>query len=104
MINVKREFQDRHYEIDKYFQFLETLENDFRNLINLNSQNETQYQIDDDLFKILKANGFLLLYNLIESTILNSIIAIFDELSISNKSFKDVSEKIRRYWLKDKYK
>ena len=83
MITVRNEFNDRVIEIGKYFQLLEKLELDYNTLSSRN-QIEAPFPIDVDLFRILKANGFLLLYNLIESTILNSVIAIFDELSFKN--------------------
>lgn len=101
------DFNVRKIEIDRYFDFIEKLENDY---IYLNSIDTTQppYNLDSEHLKIFKANGFLILYNIIESTIANCIISIFDEIAskkINNRNiaYIDVTEKIKKYWLKNKY-
>lgn len=48
------------------------------------------------LFKTLKANGFLLLYNLIESTVKNAIEAIFDEFKSKGISFDACRQEVRK--------
>src|SRR5262249_55237107 len=48
------------------------------------------------LFKTLKANGFLLLYNLMESTLKNAIEAIFDEFGSLGVSYEQCSQDVRR--------
>jgi MAE_28990/MAE_18760-like HEPN len=52
--------------------------------------------INADLAKTLKANGYLLLYNLVESTMRNAIEAIFDELSSNSVSFDSVRIEIKK--------
>lgn len=99
---IRADFNVRVAEIDKYFEFIKNLEDDNRILTNYESS--TTIRIDDDQLKIFKANGFLLLYNLIESTMLNSVISIFDEISVKNLSYKDLSEKVKKYWFKYKHK
>ena len=96
------EFNNRLAEVNKYFDFLEKIESEYKIL--MNHSKTLSFTIDDELLKILKANGFLILYNLIEATILNSIIAIFDEIKVDNLSYEKVSEKIKKYWFKNKYK
>ena len=96
------EFNNRLAEVNKYFDFLEKIESEYKIL--MNHSKTLSFTIDDELLKILKANGFLILYNLIEATILNSIIAIFDEIKVDNLIYAKVSEKIKKYWFKNKYK
>jgi hypothetical protein len=50
----------------------------------------------DVLFKTLKANGFLLLYNLVESTMKNAIEAIFDEFKGRGVSFDSCRSEVRK--------
>ena len=88
------EFNNRLAEVNKYFDFLEKIESEYKIL--MNHSKTLSFTIDDELLKILKANGFLILYNLIEATILNSIIAIFDEIKVDNLSYEKVSEKIKK--------
>ncbi|MGL6338366.1 MAG: MAE_28990/MAE_18760 family HEPN-like nuclease [Waterburya sp.] len=80
-----KDFDERSQEVSKYFLFLKNLE---QGLIRLN--------IDSDLEKTLKATGFLLLYNLIESTMRNAIETIFDDFQNKNVSFDDVRDEIRK--------
>jgi len=99
---LREEFDSRVMEIEKYFNFIEEIDAEFKQITDLSIKKF--YRIDDDLVKILKANGFLLLYNLIESTILNCIITIFDELKIKNIEYKDLSDELKKYWINNKYK
>jgi hypothetical protein len=46
--------------------------------------------------KTFKATAFLLLYNLIESTITNAIETIFDKLQTKNVSFDDLRDEIKK--------
>lgn len=98
----KQEFDSRKQEVEKYFNFLKNIDEDYR--IVSNYERDKSFNIDDELLKVLKANGFLILYNLIESTILNSVIAIFDEIKVKKLSYVSVSDEIRRYWSKHIYK
>ncbi len=51
--------------------------------------------------KLSKANGFLLLYNLIESTLKNAIEAIFDEFKLKGVSFDQCRLEVRQLILKN---
>lgn len=99
---LQDEFEIRVKEIEKYFLFLQNVEGDYRIITDFSKTND--YLIDDDLSKILKANGFLLLYNLIESTMFNSIVEIFNELKIQRVGYSSLSVELRKFWLKTKYK
>jgi hypothetical protein len=98
----RQEFNSRRQEIEHYFIFLQKAENDFSLITNY--QRTSTYPIDDELLKILKANGFLILYNLVEATILNCIASIFDEIKLDNLPYSGVSENIKKYWSKHIYK
>lgn len=96
---IRQEFETRVEEVIKYFDFINIIETaDFRLLSNYTQ--ETTFNIDEDLLKILKANGFIILYNLIESTIYNSVVAIFDEITIDNLNYHKVTENVKRFWLR----
>lgn len=99
---LRLNFDSRVAEIEKYFSFLEHVESDYRVLSNY-TQTGT-FNVDDELSKVLKANGFLLLYNLIESTILNSIVGIFDAVKVENLCYHEVNEQIKKYWFKNIFK
>ena len=84
------DFDERAQEVSKYFFMLKNLE---QGSIQLRMGNQTHFKIkkiDTELEKTLKATGFLLLYNLIESTIRNAIEAIFDDMVNQNVAFDDL--------------
>jgi hypothetical protein len=59
-------------------------------------------RISDQLQKILIANGFLLLYNVIEATIRNSILEIYYAIEYDGISFDQLSENLRKIWLEQR--
>ena len=65
-----RDFQKRVEEIDKYFDLVDKIEQLGAFSTNLIVFPSGEYAIDGDLQKILKSHCYLLLYNLIEVTVL----------------------------------
>jgi hypothetical protein len=99
---LRDEFETRVREIEIYFLLLQKIEGDYKIITDFNRTED--FRIDDDLSKILKANGFLLLYNLIESTLFNSIVEIFDELKTNGITYNAISSELKKFWLKTKYR
>jgi MAE_28990/MAE_18760-like HEPN len=97
MINVKRDFQERCDEINLYFAFLEKLITKNGDIIYLDKTTE---KIDPILIKTLKANGFLLLYNLTESTIKNAVGVIFETIVKDKVKYEDTIEHIKKDFIK----
>lgn len=90
MINTtKNEFQKKASEIDEYFTHLESLQG-------LGEQSE--------IYKILKANSFLMLYNIIESTIRSIIADIHDDINLSNIRYDECHHGIKAIWIEYNYK
>ena len=105
MNNTKSEFQKRLDEVEIYFQTLKVLDHGSCKIICTDILgNQIEKQIDDELSKILKANGFLLLYNLIEATIRNSISAIFCVMHSENITFKKLTDNLRKLWINQELK
>ena len=96
METVLFDFHTRAKEVNDYFIFLESLEKPTTKLAVLDTAGTYKMQsLDPELAKTLKANGFLLLYNLVESTMRNAIEAIFDELKNKAISFDQLKPKIK---------
>lgn len=96
MNTVLEDFNTRAKEVDGYFIFLESLIKETTKLAVSDDAGVQKIQsIDPELAKTLKANGFLLLYNLVESTMRNAIQAIFDELDSSKVSFDSVKTELK---------
>lgn len=88
MIAVKEDFTNRITEIELYFTFMRKIESmDFDALDSL--------KISSDLIKIFRANSFLILYNLVESCIKNSIESIYENIDSNNISFDDLRKEIK---------
>jgi hypothetical protein len=97
MQTVLIDFQQRVEEINRYFAFLEKLGQETIQLSVLKDDGQREnIPLDSQLIKTLKANSFLLLYNLVESSMRNAVIAIFDELKNKQVSYNSVRIEIKK--------
>ncbi len=100
MNNVRFEFQKRVGEINLYFNAIELLD---AGSCKLNCEkidgSVLDFVIDSELSKILKANGFILLYNLMEATIRNSIDAVISSMHSDQVKYSDLSVELKKLWL-----
>ena len=96
MNTVLLDFNTRAQEVDDYFIFLQGLIKQTTKLAVADSAGQDKIQsLNPELAKTLKANGFLLLYNLVESTMRNAIVAIFDEFKNQAISFDQLKPEIK---------
>jgi len=96
MNTVLLDFNTRAQEVDDYFIFLDGLIKQTTKLAVAGSAGPYQIQsLNPELANTLKANGFLLLYNLVESTMRNAIEAIFDEFKNQGISFDQIKPEIK---------
>jgi MAE_28990/MAE_18760-like HEPN len=101
MRTVLLDFDTRVQEVDAYFLFLEELVSENTKLATVKDGTQEINVISKELSKTLKANGFLLLYNLIESSMRNAIEAIFNELQENRISFDVVRLEIKKVVLQN---
>ena len=73
MVTVLTDFEKRVTEIDLFFKHLENLEEDGALLYFPNRTKRKIQAHNNELVKVFKANVFLLLYNLAESSIKQSL-------------------------------
>ncbi|MEG4917629.1 MAE_28990/MAE_18760 family HEPN-like nuclease [Microcoleus sp. B7-D4] len=94
-----KDFNRRVAEIQKYFELVDKIEQ----LGALSSKSiifpSGEYIVDSEIQKILQSHCYLLLYNLVESSIRNGITAIHDVILVEQLTYKDLSPKIKRLWL-----
>lgn len=93
-----RDFNRRLAEIQKYFELVERIEELGAFSTNSITFPSGEYIVDSDLQKILKSHCYLLLYNLVESSIRNGITAIHDVIFIDQLTYKQLSPKIKKMW------
>lgn len=103
MTTVISDFEKRVVEIELYFKFIESVINENAALYFEQKRNKKIQQINPELIKVLKANLFVLLYNLAESSIKLSLEEIYDSISSKNKKYIEVCEEIKKIWIKTKY-
>lgn len=89
-------YQERINEIELYFKALQDLY--------CTQPRKISYMFySDDFLKILKANALIMIYNLVESSIMGGILEIYDELKTSGYSYKDVRKEIQNIWFSFKF-
>ena len=97
MIAVQTDFTTRADEVTRYFQFLRDFDEERVKFVSSPDGHTSMSSTDQvALIKTLKANGFLLLYNLVESTVKNAIEAIFDEFKTQSVSFDACRDEVRK--------
>jgi hypothetical protein len=100
MDNTKQDFESRKLEIDNYFKFLRIFDSD-ETMLNYKQENELiTERIQPQFLVTLRANTFLILYNLIESTIRNSIIEIYSKIEEEEVTYELLSDNLKKIWIK----
>ena len=101
MSSFRTEFETRVRETEAYFDILDRLDDAV--LVEFEAKDSSRSRLDSpsELLKTMKGASFLLLYNLVESTMRNGIVAIFDELKNKKVSFDDVRFELRVIALKN---
>lgn len=95
-----QDFQGRVAEIENYFKLVNEMEKlASRSGRSIAFPTGSSYTVDEELQKIMKSHGYLLLYNLIESSIRNGIKAIHDEIAIKQLTYQELHPKIQKLWL-----
>lgn len=101
---AREDFEKRKIEINQYFDFLSKLDNDKVSLSYEQMGIARGHKLDDELKKILKANGFLLIYNLVEACCRNSLWEILFAIQAKKLTLKKLSDDAQMLWIKSKMK
>jgi hypothetical protein len=102
MNSVKADFETRSKEVEGYFKFVLRLAGEDV-LLRAPQTNDLAFsaQEHEELLKTFKATCYLLLYNLVESTMRNAVEAIFEELKAVGVKFDECRQELRREILKN---
>lgn len=101
METTKEEYLRRKHEVDKYLNATKLLDKGHCEIICTDLLGEeTKLEIDNELSRIMKANTFILLYNLVESTVTNSIRAIINAVVSEKLTYESLSEQIKHLWIR----
>lgn len=99
MQNTRRIYMERTEEINYYFEIIKPLEDDKMVLFLAKSKSYTQISKKEQFFKILKSNFLLMLYNLVESTIINGLLEIYEKIKENDCSYQEVIDEIQDIWI-----
>jgi hypothetical protein len=100
-----KEYKIRVEEIEKFFVFLEGIDSiETHKISKLILPNKEFLKIDRGLQKILRSYSFLLLYNLIESTLSNGILEIYDNIHDEKINFRTITDEFKKIWIESKSK
>lgn len=103
MISVIADFKNRVREIELYFSLLESIDEKDALLFFPKKKSHRYKSHDKELIKVLKANMFLLLYNLCESSIRQAINEIYDKISSETLKYDEVIDEIKVIWILEKH-
>jgi hypothetical protein len=104
MSNLLIDFQEKIDEINKYFEFVQFLDTYvIENNQTLKTESRPDFNIDMNLEKVLRGNCYLMLYNLVEGSITESINAIFTDINQNNVLLHELTPAYKQIWLKYKF-
>ena len=103
---IREEFNNRVDEINSFYEILGVIELESPKIsaYDINASTEKVVTINSAKIDTLRSTSYLLLYNLIESTVYNSITTIFDEIKDCRIKYFDTIEEVQKYWLNNIYK
>jgi len=105
-MTIRDEYNNRVREIDSFYEILKVIELESPKIsaYDLNESSEKVVLISPSKIDTLRSTAYLLLYNLIESTIYNSMTTIFDEIKDCELKYSEVIDDVQKYWLNNIYK
>ena len=99
MRSVREEFERREKEVNAFFKFLhQTLRTDAKLFFGRN-RTWRHRAIDVSLSKILKSSAYLVLYNLVESTVTLAIRRLNRTMKEEGLTYADAEQRIRDLWV-----
>lgn len=104
MLTTRVTFEDKVSEVEEYYKFLRDVVVEDAIIYRPNKKTWKHRPFEDDLQKILKANCFLLLYNLVESSIRGGVRDLYDAIGADGLSYEKLAAELRSVWVKQKYR
>ena len=99
MTPLLRSFEERALELSAYFKFIELIEKESATLSLPKKQTWKVRKVDEKILRILKANFFLLLYNLVEASIREGFLSVYRAVEADGCSVKQLTPALRKLWV-----
>ena len=90
-------FNERLEEISLYYEALEELYS------SKPEDEHSQKYYEEDFLKVLKSNALLMIYNLVESTIIGGMVEIYESLQQNGATYRQVRREIQDIWFGFKF-
>ena len=90
-------FNDRVAEIELYYEAISQLYN------TQSSVKKSCAFYNDDFLKMLKANALMMIYNLVESSVMSGILEIYNQVIELKLSYNGVRNEIKNIWFSYKF-
>lgn len=101
MNTVFQDYNARKKEVDGYFDFVIAI-CDHSIIFSEKVESAVSLRpLDDELIKTMKASCYLLLYNLVESSMRNAVEAIFEDLKVNKTNFDECRQELKLEILKN---
>ncbi|MFZ3407295.1 MAE_28990/MAE_18760 family HEPN-like nuclease [Vibrio chagasii] len=91
----QEEYEKRKEEIESYLTLISVMDSDGA-VINDIDDNHTV--ITSTQIKVCKASFYLILYNLVEATVIAGVISIYDRIRDEQLKFTDIKDELRKVW------
>lgn len=102
MEDVERYFEENVKEVEAYFAFLRQVLNNGAQIHLPNKKSWKFRPIESQTQKTLKATALLILYNLVEASLMRSIPKIYEAIESDNLKFEQLAEELKKLWLKNR--
>lgn len=93
------DFRERSKEVMNYVDFSQKISSTRSLVLSKKDNNEVKniddYEIDRDLIKTIRASGYLLLYNLVESTLSNAIDVIHQAIDVYGCEYNSLNKNLQ---------
>ncbi len=104
METVIDNFNLRTAEVEKYYKVLLILDDERVSITKQFASRKTNIVLDNDAIKVMKSTCFLLLYNLIESSIRESFTTLYEQINSEASGIENYNESFRKLWLNQHFK
>ncbi len=106
MEDVIEVFDERVREVDLYLSFVKSMhqKNAFLCIPKRQGKKEQAITLEEDLTAMMKANIFIILYNLVESSVRDGMLSVYEAIKDEDCGYQDVSINIKNLWSRYQFK
>lgn len=90
-----QEYDKRKSEIDSYIDLLDAMSNDGTKITDFD-ENTTVITVQQQ--KVCKASCYLLIYNLVEATVMNGVQSIYNRIQDEGLDFSSIMDLLKKVW------